>query len=102
MFDAAADPDVTHLVGFTPQLLLTCMLLAMQQQFTDSMVGIVCDTDFGVIDEAPQAYKDLTTVMANQEDMVDVVHRLLPLLNVKGFEKGGGSKYKKGKRKQKQ
>ncbi|KAL3162503.1 hypothetical protein ABBQ32_010163 [Trebouxia sp. C0010 RCD-2024] len=74
-----------------------------QQQFTDSMVGIVCDTDFGVIDEAPQAYKDLTTVMANQEDMVDVVHRLLPLLNVKGFDKGGGSRYKKGgKRKQKQ
>ena len=61
------------------------------------MVGIVCDTDFGVIDEAPQAYKDLTTVMANQEDMVDVVHRLLPLVNVKGYEKGGGKRYKKGK-----
>lgn len=84
------------------QLLLTHFFCTVQQQFTDSMVGIVCDTDFGVIDEAPQAYKDLTTVMANQEDMVDVVHRLLPLLNVKGFEKGGGSKYKKGKRKQKQ
>lgn len=79
------------------------LVLGLQQQFTDSMVGIVCDTDFGVIDEAPQAYKDLTTVMANQEDMVDVVHRLLPLLNVKGFERGGGSRYKKGgKRKQKQ
>ena len=50
------------------------------------MEGIVCDTHENVIDEAPQAYKDLTTVMANQEDMVDVVHRLLPLLNVKGFD----------------
>jgi tRNA-splicing ligase RtcB len=74
----------------------------MQKQFTDSMVGIVCDTDFGVIDEAPQAYKDLTTVMANQEDMVDVVHRLLPIINVKGFERGGGGGWKKAKGKRKQ
>ncbi|DBA69704.1 TPA: hypothetical protein ACH3X2_012636 [Trebouxia sp. C0005] len=73
-----------------------------QKQFTDSMVGIVCDTDFGVIDEAPQAYKDLTTVMANQEDMVDVVHRLLPIINVKGFERGGGGGWKKAKGKHKQ
>ena len=69
---------------------------ALQQQFTDSMAGIVCDTDIGVIDEAPQAYKDLTKVMANQEDMVDVVHRLLPIINVKGFDKPG-QRYKKGK-----
>ena len=61
-------------------------LLMLQKQFTDSMVGIVCDTDFGVIDEAPMAYKDLTKVMANQEDLVDVVHRLLPIVNVKGFD----------------
>ena len=74
----------------------------MQKQFTDSMVGIVCDTDFGVIDEAPQAYKDLTTVMANQEDMVDVVHRLLPIINVKWFERGGGGGWKKAKGKRKQ
>ena len=49
------------------------------------MAGIVCDTDARVRDEAPQAYKDLTQVMANQADLVEVVHRLKPLLNVKGF-----------------
>ena len=30
-----------------------------------------------------QAYKDLTEVMANQQDLVDIEHRLLPMLNVK-------------------
>ena len=30
------------------------------------MRGVVCDTDPRVRDEAPAAYKDLTTVMANQ------------------------------------
>ena len=38
-----------------------------------------------VKDEAPGAYKDLTQVMANQTDLVDVELRLLPLVNVKGF-----------------
>ena len=77
------------------------VLWCLQQQFTDSMVGIVCDTDFGVIDEAPMAYKDLTKVMANQEDLVDVVHRLLPVINVKGFDEKprGGNKKFKNKRK---
>ena len=62
------------------------------------MEGIVCDTHINVIDEAPQAYKDLTTVMANQEDMVDVVHRLLPLVNVKGFDTKPLQGWKKGKK----
>lgn len=49
------------------------------------MKGIVCDMDARVRDEAPQAYKDLNQVMANQADLTEVVHRLKPLLNVKGF-----------------
>ncbi|GMH40104.1 hypothetical protein BSKO_08008 [Bryopsis sp. KO-2023] len=56
-----------------------------QGEFETAMAGIVCDTHPKVKDEAPQAYKDLQTVMENQTDMVDVVHRLKPLLNVKGF-----------------
>ncbi|KAK9845266.1 hypothetical protein WJX81_001622 [Elliptochloris bilobata] len=55
------------------------------EDFRLAMEGIVCDTDKRVIDEAPAAYKDLTQVMAYQADLVDVVHRLHPLLNVKGF-----------------
>lgn len=49
------------------------------------MKGIVCDTHPKVKDEAPQAYKDLKVVMENQTELVHVVHRLKPLLNVKGF-----------------
>eukprot|EP01023_Acetabularia_acetabulum_P068500 TRINITY_DN9723_c0_g1_i13.p1 TRINITY_DN9723_c0_g1~~TRINITY_DN9723_c0_g1_i13.p1 ORF type:complete len:291 (-),score=48.62 TRINITY_DN9723_c0_g1_i13:1276-2148(-) len=56
-----------------------------QKDFVDAMEGIVCDTAQKVRDEAPQAYKDLTKVMENQKDLVDVEHRLLPLINVKGF-----------------
>ena len=73
----------------------------MQADFVKVMEGIVCDTHENVIDEAPQAYKDLTTVMANQEDMVDIEHRLKPLLNVKGFETKpptGRNAWKKGKK----
>jgi tRNA-splicing ligase RtcB (3'-phosphate/5'-hydroxy nucleic acid ligase) len=59
-----------------------------QEDFEASMKGVVCDTDPGVKDEAPQAYKDLSEVMKNQESLTDIVYRLLPLVNVKGFEKG--------------
>eukprot|EP00899_Mesostigma_viride_P015076 jgi/Mesvir1/2356/Mv06737-RA.1 len=58
-----------------------------QQEFEAALAGVVCDTNEGLRDEAPQAYKDLTVVMANQANLVSIEHRLLPLLNVKGFEK---------------
>jgi tRNA-splicing ligase RtcB len=45
----------------------------------------VYDDSPDLIDEAPMAYKDLDIVMKNQETLVEVVHRLQPLLNVKGF-----------------
>jgi len=61
-------------------------MIIPQKDFEDSMKGIVCDTDPGVKDEAPQAYKDLTVVMKNQESLTDIVHHLLPLINVKGIE----------------
>lgn len=38
-----------------------------------------------VRDEAPIAYKDLTEVMTNQEDLVEVIHKLRPLMNMKGY-----------------
>ncbi|KAK9828760.1 hypothetical protein WJX72_001958 [[Myrmecia] bisecta] len=69
-----------------------------QEDFEQSMAGIVCDTDEAVRDEAPAAYKDLTTVMANQRDLVEVVHKLQPLINVKGFDKPWGFKRRKGQR----
>jgi tRNA-splicing ligase RtcB (3'-phosphate/5'-hydroxy nucleic acid ligase) len=41
-----------------------------------------------LIDEIPEAYKNLDQVMADQADLVEVVHRLETLVNYKGVEKG--------------
>ncbi|KAF4678120.1 hypothetical protein FOL47_005399 [Perkinsus chesapeaki] len=56
-------------------------------ELNEMMEGIVWDSDAAklVRDEAPVAYKDLKEVMVNQEDLVEVVHKLLPLMNMKGY-----------------
>ena len=36
------------------------------------------------LDEAPGAYKDIETVMDNQNDLVDPIVTLQPLMNIKG------------------
>jgi tRNA-splicing ligase RtcB len=41
----------------------------------------------GFLDEAPQAYKDVTKVLAQQTDLVEIVHTLRPLVTVKGDSK---------------
>jgi tRNA-splicing ligase RtcB len=46
--------------------------------------GIECRKDVDVIDESPAAYKDIGAVMAAQNDLVEIVHRLRQVLNVKG------------------
>lgn len=46
--------------------------------------GIECRKDIDVIDESPAAYKDIGAVMAAQDDLVKIVHRLRQVLNVKG------------------
>ncbi len=46
--------------------------------------GVECRKDLGVLDEAPGAYKDIDTVMANQSDLVEVVHTLKQVVCVKG------------------
>ncbi|MDR2451256.1 MAG: RtcB family protein [Candidatus Accumulibacter sp.] len=46
--------------------------------------GIECRKDGGVLDEIPGAYKDIDEVMANQSDLVEVVHTLKQALCVKG------------------
>lgn len=62
---------------------------AAEKQFTEAdMVkqteGVICRKDKGVIDEIPGAYKDIDVVMANQSDLVDVVHTLKQVVCVKG------------------
>jgi tRNA-splicing ligase RtcB len=45
---------------------------------------VICRKDKGVLDEIPGAYKDIDQVMANQADLVEVVHTLKQVLCVKG------------------
>lgn len=46
--------------------------------------GVICRKDKGVVDEIPGAYKDIDTVMANQSDLVEVLHTLKQVVCVKG------------------
>jgi len=46
--------------------------------------GVECRKDEGVIDEAPGAYKDIDDVMANQTDLVEVLHTLKQVVCIKG------------------
>ena len=46
--------------------------------------GIECRKDKGVVDEIPSAYKDIDEVMANQSDLVEVVHTLRQVVCIKG------------------
>jgi tRNA-splicing ligase RtcB len=46
--------------------------------------GVECRKDEAVIDEIPASYKDIDQVMANQIDLVEVVHTLKQVLCVKG------------------
>ena len=62
---------------------------AAKKKFTEADLqvqteGIECRKDSGVLDETPQAYKDIDTVMANQTDLVEVVHTLRQVVCVKG------------------
>lgn len=62
---------------------------AAEKQFTEvdmakQTEGVICRKDKGVIDEIPGAYKDIDQVMANQADLVDVVHTLKQVVCVKG------------------
>jgi len=54
------------------------------KQFSASMVGIVAKVDHHTLDEAPLAYKNIDDVMALQKDLVKVLHRVRPLINIKG------------------
>ena len=46
--------------------------------------GVECRKDAGVLDEIPDAYKDIDRVMANQRDLVKILFELKQVLCVKG------------------
>lgn len=47
-------------------------------------IGVECPKNDAVLDEIPSAYKDIDVVMSNQTDLIDIVHTLKAILNVKG------------------
>lgn len=53
-------------------------------EFQRSMSGVVANLKRSMLDEAPQAYKDINAVMEAQADLVEIIHRLTPLASVKG------------------
>lgn len=54
------------------------------QDLAQQTAGVECRKDRGMLDEIPGAYKDIDQVMANQADLVDVVHTLKQVVCVKG------------------
>lgn len=46
--------------------------------------GVECRKDRAVVDEIPEAYKDIDEVMRNQSDLVDIVFELKQILCIKG------------------
>lgn len=46
--------------------------------------GVECRKDSDVLDEIPSSYKDIDEVMANQADLIEVVHTLKAVMCVKG------------------
>lgn len=60
-----------------------------ERQFTVSdliaqTTGIECPKDQARVDEIPAAYKDIDEVMKNQSDLVEIVHTLKQVVNIKG------------------
>ncbi len=62
---------------------------AAQKAFTEADLeaqtqGVICRKDKGVLDEIPGAYKDIDVVMANQDDLTQILHTLKQVVCVKG------------------
>lgn len=52
--------------------------------FESDMAGIVAKVDSSTLDESAGAYKNIFDVMDLQKDLVEVVHHVKPLINIKG------------------
>ena len=54
------------------------------KEFQQTMEGIVANVARCTLDESPMAYKDFRNVMYRQQDLVEIVCHIKPILNVKG------------------
>lgn len=54
------------------------------EDFHKEMEGIVTNHTDATLDEAPKAYKDIYTVMEQQDDLVEIIDKVTPIINIKG------------------
>ena len=54
------------------------------EEHAKALEGIEARVDNSTIDETPSAYKDIDAVMSAQTDLVEVVHTLRQVVNIKG------------------
>jgi tRNA-splicing ligase RtcB len=55
-----------------------------ESSFAEALKETHSTVSMGYADEAPQAYKDITTVIERQADLIDIVHVLRPIITIKG------------------
>jgi tRNA-splicing ligase RtcB (3'-phosphate/5'-hydroxy nucleic acid ligase) len=55
-----------------------------EKTLRESMKNVVYDSEVPLLDEAPEAYKDIRMVMRGQKDLVKIRHELNPVVSVKG------------------
>lgn len=55
-----------------------------EKAFRQSMSGIIYDNTLDIKDEAPQAYKNIHSVMRGQKDIIKIIYKLNPLMSIKG------------------
>jgi tRNA-splicing ligase RtcB len=54
------------------------------KEFQESMIGITAKVDESTKDESPFVYKNFEEVLALQEETIRVLHRIKPIINIKG------------------
>jgi len=54
------------------------------KEFHKDMIGVVTNHTDDTLDESPKAYKNIFEVMELQKDLVEIIDRSVPILNIKG------------------
>jgi tRNA-splicing ligase RtcB len=52
--------------------------------FAQSLEGTYSKPSMRYVDEAPDAYKSIETVISRQQDLVEILHTLTPIITLKG------------------
>lgn len=54
------------------------------KEFENAMAGVTANVSQNTVDESPMAYKNISLVMKHQENLVDILYYISPIINVKG------------------